>query len=119
MANTCANDTKSCGCQKGYRCSLVAMVGSGGFLFLAVNALLLQADRHMRQGLQWNQDGVIDAVSTGVMAVFALVVFVDSVRSFRKGDLGKVAFFGVLMVWSMAITMVLFYLLIQFLPKFA
>jgi hypothetical protein len=76
------------------------------------------ADRHLRQGVKWNQLGVIDAVTTAAMAVFALLVLVDAVRSFRSGTLGKIAFFGVLMLWSVVLTMVLFYLLLTFAPSF-
>ena len=119
MADTCANDTKSCGCQKGYRCSLVAMVGSGAFLFLAVNGLLRLVDLHMRQGQGWNQDAKIDAGLDAIVAMVALGALVDAVRSFRRGSLGKVAFLGVLMVWSMALTFVLVYLLIRLAPSFA
>jgi len=93
------------------------MVGSGFFLFLTVNALMQLVDRHTRQGLKWNQDGVIDAVTTGAVALFSLVVLIDAVRSFRRGSLGKLAFFGVLMVWSMVLTLLLVFLFIQIAPK--
>lgn len=119
MADTCPNDTKSCGSQKGYRCSLVAMVGSGAFLLLAVNGLLRLVDLHLRQGQAWDRDALIDAGLDAVVAVLALAALVDAVRSFRRGSLGKIAFFGVLMVWSMVLTLVLVYLLVRLAPSFA
>ena len=72
MTDTCTADTKSCGCQKGYRCSLVAMIGSGAFLFFGVNAFLQLLDLHQRQGQAWNRDGMIDAAVDAAVAVIAL-----------------------------------------------
>ena len=119
MTETCTTETKSCGCQKGYRCSLVAMAGSGFFLFLSVNTLMQIVNAQGRQGLPWRKDQPIDVVTASVMALFALAVLVDAVRSFRRGSLGRLAFFGVLMTWTVAVSMVLFYAALEIVPKLA
>ena len=95
------------------------MVGSGAFFLLAVNGLLRLLDLHQRQGQAWNRDGMIDAGIDAVVAVIALGALIDAVRSFRRGSLGKIAFLGVLMVWSMVLMFVLVYLLVYIVPYFA
>ena len=119
MIMKCANDTNACTARKAHYRALFGMIGSGIFLFISVNALLRLLDLHMRQGQAWNRDGMIDGAIEGAMAVFALLVLVDAVRSFREGRLRCLAFFGVLMSWSIVITLVLIFLLVRFAPSFA
>ena len=119
MAMTCANDTNACTGRKAHYRALWGMIGSGMFLFVSANALLRLLDIHLRQGQAWNRDSMIDGAIEAGMAVFALLVLVEAVRSFREGRIRLLAFFGVLMSWSIVVTLVLIYLLVRFAPSFA
>jgi uncharacterized membrane protein (GlpM family) len=119
MIKKCTNDSKTCTGRKAHYRALWGMVGSGIFLFISVNALLRLLDLHFRQGQAWSRDGMIDGAMEGAMAVFALLVLLDAVRSFREGVSRRLAFFGGLMSWSIVFTFVLILLLVQFAHYFA
>jgi hypothetical protein len=121
MVKTCASETNTCGCtgRRAHYCALWGMVGSGMFLFISVTAGLRLLDFHLRQGQVWNRDSMIDGAIEAAMAVFALLVLMDAVRSFREGRIRLLAFFGVLMSWSIVVTFVLIYLLVRIAPSFA
>ncbi len=119
MVKACANDSDACTGRRAHYRALWGMAGSGMFLFISANALLRLLDSHVRQGQAWNREIVIDGAIEVAMAVFALLVLVDAVRSFREGRGRRLAFFGVLMAWSIVATLVLLYLLVRFAPSFA
>ncbi len=121
MTKTCTDETNTCCCTgrwAHYR-ALLGMVGSGIFLFVSVNALMHLLDLHMRQGQAWSRETMIDGAVEGLTAVFAVLVLVNAVRSFREGRVRLLAFFGELMSWSIVITLALIYLLVQLAPMFA
>lgn len=119
MADLCATDTKACTGRKAHYWALVGMVGSGMFLLLSVNGLLVLVDRHLRQGQVWGRPDVMHAGVMGTVAIFALLALLDAVRSFREGNLRRLAFIGVLMAWSIVITLALVCLLFRFAADFA